>query len=129
MPVEQFVLGAFSTVLQDAEIVESIDVPRLSRAGRYGYHKFCRKTGEFAEASAAAVFDPETRSARVYLGAVRPVPVALVALAARIAQEGKSAVAGDAVARAIAEVARDLDAVERRMAASVTARALQQVFA
>jgi hypothetical protein len=33
------------------------------------------------------------------------------------------------VARAIAEAAGDLDPVERRMAASVVMRALQQVFA
>jgi carbon-monoxide dehydrogenase medium subunit len=114
--------------LQDTEIIESIDVPKLSRAGRYGYYKFCRKTGEFAEASAAAVFDPDRRSARVYLGAVRPVPVSLGAIAARVAQDGRSAASGEAVARAIAEAASDLDLVERRMAASVTTRALQQVF-
>jgi carbon-monoxide dehydrogenase medium subunit len=129
IPAEQFVLGAFSTALRDTEIIETIDVPKLSRAGRYGYYKFCRKTGEFAEASAAAVFDPETRSARVYLGAVRPVPVALATLAARIAREGKSGASREAVVGAIAEAAGDLDAVERRMAASVTSRALQQVFA
>jgi len=129
IPVEQFVLGAFSTALQDTEIIESIDVPKLSRAGRYGYYKFCRKTGEFAEASAAAVFDPDRGSARVYLGAVRPVPVSLGPLAARVARDGRSAASADAVARAIAETAGDLDPVERRMAASVTTRALQQVFA
>jgi carbon-monoxide dehydrogenase medium subunit len=129
IPVEQFVLGAFSTALQDTEIIESIDVPKLSRAGRYGYYKFCRKTGEFAEASAAAVFDPEKGSARVYLAAVRPVPVSLAAIASRVAREGKSAASGEAVAQAIAEAASDLDPVERRMAAAVTVRALQQVFA
>src|SRR5262249_24876163 len=107
---------------------ETIDVPKLARAGRYGYYKFCRKTGEFAEASAAAVFDPDTRSARVYLGAVRPPPIALAALAARVARDGQSAASGAAVARAVAAAAADLDPVERRMAASVTARALQQVF-
>jgi aerobic carbon-monoxide dehydrogenase medium subunit len=123
------VLGAFSTALQDTEIIESIDVPKLSRAARYGYYKFCRKTGEFAEASAAAVFDPEKQSARIYLGAVRPAPVSLAALAARVAREGRPAASGEAVARAIAEAAGDLDPVERRMAASVVTRALQQVFA
>jgi carbon-monoxide dehydrogenase medium subunit len=129
IPVEQFVLGAFSTALQDTEIIESIDVPKLSRAARYGYYKFCRKTGEFAEASAAAVFDPEKGAARVYLAAVRPVPVSLGAIASRVAREGRSAASEEAVARAIAEAASDLDPVERRMAAAVTARALQQVFA
>ena len=104
-------------------------MPKLSRAGRYGYYKFCRKTGEFAEASAAAVFDPETGAARVYYAAVRPVPVPLGALAQRVAREGQSAASEEAVTRAIAEMASDLDPVERRMTASAVARALQQVFA
>jgi carbon-monoxide dehydrogenase medium subunit len=104
-------------------------VPKLSRAGRYGYYKFCRKTGEFAEASAAAVFDPGTGAARVYLAAVRPVPVHLNALARQVAQGGKSAASAGAVAEAIAKAAGDLDPVERRMASSATIRALQQVFA
>ena len=104
-------------------------MPKLSRAGRYGYYKFCRKTGEFAEASAAAVFDPESGAARIYLGAIRPAPVPLVALARRVAQEGKSAASEQAVAKAIAEAAGNLDPVERRMAAAAVTRALRQVFA
>ena len=129
IPVEQFVLGAFTTALRDNELIETIDVPKLSRAGRYGYYKFCRKTGEFAEASAAAVFDPETGAARVYYAAVRPVPAPLGALTQRVAREGRSAASEEAVTRAIAEMASDLDPVERRMTASAVARALQQVFA
>ncbi len=129
IPVEQFVLGAFTTALQDNEILETIEVPKLSRAGRYGYYKFCRKTGEFAEASAAAVLDPESGAARVYLGAVRPVPISLTALARHVAEEGKSAASADAVAEAIASTVNDLDPVEHRMATSVTTRVLQRVFA
>jgi carbon-monoxide dehydrogenase medium subunit len=129
VPVEQFVLGAFTTALRDDEMIETIDVPKLSRAGRYGYHKFCRKTGEFAEASAAAAFDPEIGSARVYFAALRPVPVPLGAIASRVARQGISAASEEALMQAIAEAASDLDPIERRMAASVTARALQQVFA
>ncbi len=131
IPVEQFMLGAFTTALRDDEIIETIDVPKLSRAGRYGYYKFCRKTGEFAEASAAAVFDPETGAARIYLargstGAASP----LAALARRVAQEGKVRRLGATQSRAaVAEAASDLDPVERRMAAAVATRALQQVFA
>jgi carbon-monoxide dehydrogenase medium subunit len=84
-------------------------VPKLSRAARYGYYKFCRKTGEFAEASAAAVFDPEKGSAR---GSISP-------RCARCPSRSRRS-------RAIAEAASDVDPVERRMAAAVTARALQQ---
>ena len=128
-PLEKFVLGAFTTALREDEIIESVEVPKLSRAGRYGYYKFCRKTGEFAEASAAAVFDPETRAARIYFGAVCPAPVALSALARRIAQEGRSAVSEEATSAAIAEVANNLHPVERRMVTAAVTRALQQVFA
>jgi carbon-monoxide dehydrogenase medium subunit len=127
--LEKFVLGAFTTALREDEIIESVEVPKLSRAGRYGYYKFCRKTGEFAEASAAAVFDPETRAARIYFGAVCPAPVALSALARRIAQEGRSAVSEEATSAAIAEVANNLHPVERRMVTAAVTRALQQVFA
>jgi carbon-monoxide dehydrogenase medium subunit len=129
IPVEQFVLGAFTTALRDNEMIETVDVPKLSSAGRYGYYKFCRKTGEFAEASAAAVFDPETGAARVYLAAIRPAPVSLMALARRVAREGKSAISEETVIRAIAEAVNDLNPVERRMAAAAVTRSLQQVFA
>jgi carbon-monoxide dehydrogenase medium subunit len=128
IPIEQFVLGAFTTALRDDEIIETIEVPKLSRAGRYGYYKFCRKTGEFAEASAAAVFDPEAGAARIHLAALRPAPVPLLALARRIAQNGKSAVSAESVAEAIVEVARDLDPIERRMAEAAVTRVLQRIF-
>ena len=107
----------------------SIDVPKLSRAGRHGFYKFCRKTGEFAEASAAAAFDPETGAARIFLGALRGTPQPLAALAQRVAREGESAASAEAVAHALVEVVQDFDAVERRMAAAVVTRALQRVFA
>jgi carbon-monoxide dehydrogenase medium subunit len=128
LPIEKFMLGIFTTALRDNELIESIDVPKLSRAGRYGYYKFCRKTGEFAEASAAALFDPEASIARLFYGAVRPTAVPLGEFARRVAREGKSAVAEEAVVRAIAEAAGALDSVERRMTASAVVRALQQVF-
>jgi carbon-monoxide dehydrogenase medium subunit len=129
VPAERFALGAFTTVLREDEIIESIDVPKLSKAGRHGYYKFCRKTGDFADASAAAVFDPESGAARVYLAALRPAPVQLNTLARRIAESGKAAASEQAVAQALTESAGDLDPVERRMAAAAVTRALQQVFA
>ena len=75
--VDRFVRGAFTTELAENEILESIDIPKVSKAGRFGYFKFCRKTGEFAEANAAAVFDPERSIARMSApsGGVRsPLP-------------------------------------------------------
>jgi len=129
VPLQEFIVGAFTTALREDEIIESVEVPKLSRAGRYGYYKFCRKTGEFAETSAAAVFDPDMRAARIYFGAVRPAPVALSGLARRIAQEGRSAASEQAINSAVGDAASDLDPVERRMVTVAVSRALQQVFA
>jgi carbon-monoxide dehydrogenase medium subunit len=127
--VERFVQGAFTTTLQANELIESIDVPKLSPAGRYGFYKFCRKTGEFAEASAAAVFDPQNGAARIFLGALRGTPRPLPALAQQVARHGESAVSVERVTEALTQAVSDLDAIERRIAASAVMRALMQVFA
>jgi aerobic carbon-monoxide dehydrogenase medium subunit len=126
--VERFIEGAFTTTLAASEIIETIDVPKLSRAGRYGFYKFCRKTGEFAEASAAAVFDPETSVARIFLGSLRGVPQPLTSLAQEVAKHGRSAAASEAVTQALTQTVGDLDAVERAMAAAAVTRALMRVF-
>jgi carbon-monoxide dehydrogenase medium subunit len=127
--VEHFVQGAFTTTLQAEEIIESVDVPKLSPAGRFGFYKFCRKTGEFAEASAAAVFDPQAGAARILLGALRGTPRPLPVLAQQVAREGQSAASKRAVTESLAQSVPDLDVVERRMATSAVMRALMQVFA
>jgi carbon-monoxide dehydrogenase medium subunit len=129
VPVERFTLGAFTTALQANEIIESIEVPKLSAAARYGFYKFCRKTGDFAEASAAAVLDPQSGAARIFLGALRGSPQPLATLAQQVAREGVRAVSTQAVTNALAQSAADLDTIERRMAAASVMRALQQVFA
>ena len=127
--VAHFIQGAFTTTLAANEIIESIDVPKLSRAGRYGFYKFCRKTGEFAEASAAAVFDPESGAASIFLGALRGTPQPLASLAQQVAREGKIAASTEAVSQALAQSVSGLDAVERSMATAVVTRALMQVLA
>ena len=127
--VAHFIQGAFTTTLAANEIIESIDVPKLSRAGRYGFYKFCRKTGEFAEASAAAVFDPESGVASIFLGALRGIPQLLASLAQQVARQGKTAASTEAVSQALAQSVSGLDAVEHGMATAVVTRALMQVFA
>ena len=47
-------LGAFQTRLTDDEIIVAVDVPKLSSDARFGYYKFCRKTGEFPERTSLA---------------------------------------------------------------------------
>ena len=127
LPADSFMLGAFQTRLADDEILVAVDVPKLSSKARFGYYKFCRKPGEFAEASAAAVFDPVSRTARLYLGALAGAPQPLHGLAATIAREGAAAITDAAIATAVDEASQG-DAAERRMRRAAVARALKEVF-
>jgi carbon-monoxide dehydrogenase medium subunit len=74
VPVEQFMTGAFSTVLEDDEVLLGIRVPKLSASARWGHYKFCRKPGEFAEAMAALIVDRERNVCRAVIGATHGVP-------------------------------------------------------
>ena len=69
---DAFMTAAFTTPLADDEIVESVTVPKLGAGARWGYYKFCRKTGEFPEAAAALLLAPARRVARGVAGALAP---------------------------------------------------------
>jgi aerobic carbon-monoxide dehydrogenase medium subunit len=73
--VEDFMLGVFETALAAGELIEAVCVPRLSGAARWGFYKVCRKTGEFAHAIGAVLFDPERAVCRAVIGAVESRPV------------------------------------------------------
>lgn len=83
VPLAGFMLGAFTTGLDESEIIETVRAPKLSADARWGYYKVCRKTGEFAHAMAAVVVDPARRHARVVMGATDGAPVILDNDAAR----------------------------------------------
>lgn len=72
-----FVRGAMDVAIEHDEIVTGVRVPRLSQKARCGYHKICRKTGEFAEAIGVAVFDPDRGLCRVVAGAGGGRPVVI----------------------------------------------------
>ncbi|MBI3707723.1 MAG: FAD binding domain-containing protein [Proteobacteria bacterium] len=124
---DRFMKGAFTVDLAEDEVVAAVSVPKLSGGARWGYYKFCRKTGEFPEASAAALFDAERRSARVFIGALSGAPQRIPALAAAIAERGAAACTREATEAAVTAAAPDLDVIDRRMHAAVLLRALQQV--
>lgn len=72
--LEHFVTGAFSTVLDDDEILVALRIPKLSAAARWGHYKFCRKPGEFAEAIGAVLVDPDRNICRAVIGATHGAP-------------------------------------------------------
>jgi carbon-monoxide dehydrogenase medium subunit len=72
--VDRFLLGAFTTVLSDDELLIAIRIPALSSRARWGHYKYCRKPGEFAEAIGAVLHDPERDVCRAVFGATHGVP-------------------------------------------------------
>lgn len=129
LPMTEFMIGAYTTVLAPDELVTAVRLPAPGPQARWGYYKFCRKTGEFAEASCAAFFDPSTRTARIALGALDGAPQLLAALAAAVARDGPAAAGDQAVAAAVAEALPGKDAVDRRLHATAVSRCLAQAFA
>jgi len=77
IPVSRLMTGVFETALEPSEILEAVRLPRLSGASRFGYYKICRKTGEFAEAIGAVLFDPESQNLRVVAGATGGRPIVI----------------------------------------------------
>ena len=114
--MQDFMLAAYTTVLL------------LSAQARWGYYKFCRKTGEFAEASCAAYFDPASAPAQIVVGALDGAPVALEALASAVARSGVVAASEAAIDAALRENIDQLDTLGRRMAAAAVTRCLKQAF-
>jgi carbon-monoxide dehydrogenase medium subunit len=74
VPVDAFATDIFTTVLGAEELLVAIRIPKRSPRARYGYWKFCRKAGEFAQAIGAALHDPETGESRRVVGALEGPP-------------------------------------------------------
>src|SRR5476649_695396 len=75
--VAELAKGAFATAIGDDEILREVAVPHLSKGARWGYYKFCRKTGDFAEAIGAVLHDPERAALRLVMGATNGAPIVL----------------------------------------------------
>jgi carbon-monoxide dehydrogenase medium subunit len=75
VPVEELMLGVFETALSPGDLIETVTVPQLSRKAKWGYYKVCRKTGEFAHAIGAVLFDPERSACRAVIGATESRPI------------------------------------------------------
>ena len=129
VPMSQFMLSAYTTALQDGELISAAVVPRHTNAVRWGYHKLCRKTGEFAEASCAAYFDGSKRFARIVLGALDGPPVVLDALTREVAMQGRGALTSAGVAAAVAQATPGKDAIDRKLYATAVSRCVDQLLA
>lgn len=125
---QDFMQGAYATAVAEDELIAAVHVPCGGADARWGYYKFCRKTGEFAEASCAAWFDPASRTARIAVGALDGAPRLLPGLAAAVAAEGPAAASAPRIAQALEEVMQDKDAAHRKLHAAAVARCLAQAL-
>jgi carbon-monoxide dehydrogenase medium subunit len=64
--VPAFVRSAMETELAPGELLAAIRIPRFPREARFGFHKICRKAGEFADAIGVVAAIPQ----HAYLAAV-----------------------------------------------------------
>jgi carbon-monoxide dehydrogenase medium subunit len=111
--LDSFVTGIFTTALAADELLVAVRIPKRSPRTRYGYWKFCRKAGEFAQAIGAALHDPDSKEWRAVIGAVQGPPYLVK----------NNQPAEDAVAAA--EVGDD--AYSRRLHAVALKRAVAQI--
>jgi aerobic carbon-monoxide dehydrogenase medium subunit len=128
VPVDSFMRAAFTTAAAEDELVESVRVPKLGAGARWGYYKFCRKTGEFPDAAAAILLDPERRVARAFAGALDRPPQSLETLARTLAEKGPQAVSADMVDAALARAAPGLGPAARKLRATAVRRAIQEAI-
>ncbi|RQU79352.1 carbon monoxide dehydrogenase [Burkholderia cenocepacia] len=131
--MDDFMLGAYTTALQDGEVIATVTVPRESAASRWAYEKFCRKTGEFAEASCAAWFDSSRRTGRIVAGALDGAPQVLNELTVAFAAQGPGWIGTPAFEALLTDAARgaapDRDAADQKLMCAVIRRTLAQFSA
>jgi carbon-monoxide dehydrogenase medium subunit len=128
LPAEDYMQGAYTTGLREDELIAAVHIPEAGPQARWGYYKFCRKTGEFAEASCAAWFDPSSKTARIAVGALDGAPRLLPQLAARIAQQGLAGLDEALLASELAGVMQDKDEHHRKLHGTAVTRCLAQAL-
>lgn len=121
--LERFVTGLFASSLSEEELLVSLKIRKLSGKARWGYWKYCRKAGEFAQAIGAALDDPETGRVRAVVGAIGAAPLVLE-------QDEARALFDDPERQSVVAAARVCeDAYDRQLHAVALKRAVSQMKA
>ena len=124
----EFTTGIFETKLATDEVIETVRIRKLSANARWGYVKFCRKAGEFANALAIAVADRGRGRSCVVLGAANGAPLVLDEISQLVAN-GAQQNLREAVAADLDRAAdRHFDEFQRNLHTVAVVRAVQQVL-
>jgi carbon-monoxide dehydrogenase medium subunit len=119
-----FVRGALETELAETELLTAARIPRFSREARFGFHKICRKTGEFADAIGVAVHDPARQLTRVAAGTSTGAPIVVEDVKL---DRARPPGVGDLQLRLV-QAGLEGDAYDLKLRATAVRRAIQQVL-
>jgi carbon-monoxide dehydrogenase medium subunit len=97
LAIDEFITGPLSTAMSASEAISAIRIPCLSTDARWGYAKFARKLGDFAESMAIVVADPSRDCCRVALAQRAEPPVRLPQTEAALARESHKEPIDDAI--------------------------------
>jgi carbon-monoxide dehydrogenase medium subunit len=125
LAAEDYMLGALEADLRPGELLVSVTVPRLSPSARWGYHKICRKTGEFAHAIGAFLVDPERVVSRAVIGATESRPI-VVSDARQLLGDGRPGVFDSEAADSLAAAAGLADPIDRQIHVAALRRAIER---
>jgi aerobic carbon-monoxide dehydrogenase medium subunit len=126
----EFATGIFETWLAEDEIIDSIEIPKLSAEARWGYVKLARKSGEFAAALAVAVIDPARGYGRIVVGAANGPPLVLAEASRALAPGAAVTLLDEAIAADLDHAAdRALDDFQQRLHRTAALRAAQRALA
>jgi carbon-monoxide dehydrogenase medium subunit len=125
LPLQAFVRSAMQTELGADELLLGVRIPRFSRRARFGFHKICRKTGEFAEAIGVAVDDPERAFPSMVAGATGGRPIVMEMKTA----PGPKGMTIDAAQTLLQDAGYTADAYDLKLHAVALARACDEAYA
>ena len=125
LPLSAFVRSAMQTELGADELLLGVRIPRFSRRARFGFHKICRKTGEFAEAIGVVVEDPERAFLSMVAGATGGRPIVMEMKAA----PGPKGMTIEAAQTLLKGAGYTADAYDLKLHAVALARACHEAYA
>jgi aerobic carbon-monoxide dehydrogenase medium subunit len=120
-----FVTGPYMTALDQAELLESVVIPRRPKTERWGHYKVTRKIGEYADSMAIALFDPESRKARLVVGAVDGAPLVLQNTALELGRGARSERLSAAIKHELAESGRSFSPAKLQLHLTAALRAVR----
>ena len=112
------------TVIEDAELIEAIVVPRRPASERWGHYKVARKTGEYAESMAIALIDKTRGKARLVVGATDGAPLVLEKSSREIAASSGGEALAAAIWRELTDSGRDFSSEKLLLHCTTAMRAV-----